>query len=170
MKKIYKYFVEGECEQKLINALKTPPSNYLVAGKVEVFNFTKERITPQRIAVLKRNTVIILVYDIDVKNTEILEENIKRLKTFGFKIIYHIQSINNFEDEIVYSTSIKNIDELYNTNNVSEFKSSFLHQGDILLKLSKNNFDPNKIWSRINTKRPFSKYSNIESIKIIRNK
>ena len=37
MSKIYQYFVEGECEEKLINALKVRPEEYLTPGKVTVF-------------------------------------------------------------------------------------------------------------------------------------
>ena len=32
------YYVEGECEEKLINALKVGRDNKIAAGKVEVFN------------------------------------------------------------------------------------------------------------------------------------
>ena len=91
MSKIYKYYVEGECEERLINVLKTPPLNCLLAGKVEVFNFITEKLTSQRIAVLNPETIVILVYDIDVDKTDILEENIKKLNSFGFKRIHHIQ-------------------------------------------------------------------------------
>ena len=101
MNRIYKYFVEGECEEKLINTLKQPPINLLLPGKVEVFNFITKKITRQRISVLEPKTTIILVYDIDVEQTDILEYNIKLLNKFGFKTIHHIQSIKKFEDEIV---------------------------------------------------------------------
>ena len=37
MIKYVHYFVEGECEKKLIDALKTPPCNYLYSGKVEIY-------------------------------------------------------------------------------------------------------------------------------------
>ena len=36
---IYHYYVEGECEKKLIDTYKTPPYLYFQSGKVEVFNF-----------------------------------------------------------------------------------------------------------------------------------
>ena len=78
MNRIYKYFVEGECEEKLINTLKQPPINLLLPGKVEVFNFITKKITRQRISVLEPKTTIILVYDIDVEQTDILEYKIGR--------------------------------------------------------------------------------------------
>lgn len=76
MSKIYQYFVEGECEEKIINSFKVAPVNKVLSGKVEVFNFINNKISNQRIAVLKRNTIIILVYDIDVEKTQVFEENI----------------------------------------------------------------------------------------------
>lgn len=170
MSKIYQYFVEGECEEKLINALKTRPVDYLTPGKVTVFNFTNRLITNPRIAVLNKDTIIILVYDIDVNKTDILEKNIAKLNKFGFKKIYHVQSINNFEDEIVFSTNIKSINNLFNTVGKEEFKKEFIHSSNIIKKLDSVEFNKNKIWSRLNTKEPFNKYSNKESIKIIRNK
>lgn len=170
MSKIYQYFVEGECEEKLINALKVRQQEYLTPGKVTVFNFTNKLITNPRIAVLNKETIIILVYDIDVNKTEILEKNIAKLNKFGFKKIYHIQSINNFEDEIIYSTVLNKIDGLFNTAGKEEFKKEFIHSSNIIKKLDSVDFNRDKIWSRVNNKEPFNKYSNKESLKIIRNK
>ena len=101
----YHYFVEGECEEKLINSYKVPPYSYFKPGKVEVVNFIQKRISRQRLLSLNKKTIVILVYDIDVGKTDILEENIQKLIENEFKV-YHIQSIKNFEDEIVYSTNL----------------------------------------------------------------
>ena len=38
------YYVEGECEKKLIDALKGEKKG-LLAGKVEVFNFVRDRFS-----------------------------------------------------------------------------------------------------------------------------
>lgn len=135
-----------------------------------MFNFTNKLITNPRIAVLNKETIIILVYDIDVNKTEILEKNIAKLNKFGFKKIYHIQSINNFEDEIVYSTALNKIDRLFNTAGKEEFKKEFIHSSNIIKKLDSVDFNRDKMWSRVNNKEPFNKYSNKESLKIIRNK
>ena len=102
MSKIYHYYVEGECEQKLINELKKAGVQKLVSGKVEVLNVITEIISDIRLLALNKKTIIILVYDIDKPITEILEKNIKKLKKYGFTNVVHIQSIKNFEDEIFY--------------------------------------------------------------------
>lgn len=170
MSKIYQYFVEGECEEKLINSLKVRTLEYLIPGKVTVFNFTNKLITNPRIAVLNKDTIIILVYDIDTNKIEILNKNIAKLKKFGFKKIYHIQSINNFEDEIVYSTNLNSINGLFNTVGKEEFKKEFIHSSNIIKKLDSVGFNKEKLWSRVNNNEPFNKYSNDESLKIIRKK
>ena len=118
---------------------------------------------------LKPKTTIVLVYDIDVEKIDILEENIKKLSDYGFEV-YHIQSIRNFEDELLYSTSLKNINDLYNTKNVNDFKNKFINQFDLNNRLTKVNFDLNRIWTRINSNKPFDKYSNQKSLNLIRKK
>ncbi|MBO4666661.1 MAG: hypothetical protein J5666_00840 [Bacilli bacterium] len=166
---IYHYYVEGECEEKLLNTYKVPPYLFFQSGKVEVFNFINKRITNQRLMTLKKRTIIILVYDIDIEKTEVLEENIKRLKECGFEV-YHVQSIKNFEDEIVYSTSLKNINEMYETTNKVTFKKRFLSQSDLDKRLEKVNFNHSLIWSRINTSKPFAIYSNQRGLDLIKKK
>ncbi|MBR4237527.1 hypothetical protein IKQ02_03745 [bacterium] len=167
--KIYHYFVEGECEEKLINTYKTSPYYYFQSGKVEVFNFINKEISKQRIIALNKNTIVILVYDIDIENMKTFEGNIKKLDQAGFKV-YHIQSIKRFEDEIVYSTNLKNINKMFNTESYDEFKHRFINQSDIDKKLERVGFDKDKIWSRSNTNKPFKKYFKIEAINLIRKK
>lgn len=168
MNRIYRYFVEGECEEKLIDALKMSSINGILPGKVEVFNVINKRLTPARLVIIPKDAVIILVYDVDIEKTDILEENLELLKTHGYKHIHHVHSINNFEDEIVFSTNITNIHKMYSTNNIEEFKTKFMHQSNILNKLKRYKFDSNKLWSRLVKKGPFKKYSNEESIKLIK--
>ncbi len=165
----YHYFVEGECEEKLINSYKLPPYSSFKPGKVEVFNFVLKRISNQRLLSLNKNTIIILVYDVDVLKTDILEENLKKLDDFGFKV-YHVQSIKNFEDEIVYSTDLKNINDMYHTQGREEFKSHFIHQDKLPIRLDKENFKIDKFWSRVNKNAPFEKYSSTEDLEFIKNK
>ena len=168
MSKLFHYFVEGECEKKLINELKVPKADLFLPGKVEVLNVVREKISKQRLMVLNPKTNIILIYDIDVENTEILSYNLEMLKKYNFKNVYQIQSINNFEDELVYATSLKKINEMYNTVSVDEFKTKFIHQNDLLSKLKKINYDNSKMWSRVNNKDPFNKYSCKEDLTIIK--
>ena len=167
---LYKYFVEGECEKKFIDIYKNPENKKLLAGKVEVFNFINNEISNGRIMQIKRNTKIILVYDTDVNKTDILDKNIKKLKSFGFKNIYHIQSIKNFEDEIVYATNITNITKFFDKcANKDEFKSMFLsaNNGGLFTKFKSYNLDFSKIWFRQDGAN-FNKYNTSNGISLIK--
>lgn len=159
MIKYVHYFVEGECEKKLIDALKTPPCNYLYSGKVEVFNVILKVLSIQRILSIKENALIVLVYDTDFVDTSKLEKNIKLLESNGFKNIIHIQSIKNFEDEIVFSSAIKSIHEIFSTQGMEEFKAQFIHCGNILNKLDSIKFNKDKIWTRNSNEKLFNVYN-----------
>lgn len=72
--KRYQYFVEGQCEQKLVAALKEQ-RNLIVPGKISVFNVIQEVLTQMRLRTLAGNTIVILVFDTDKKENAILEQN-----------------------------------------------------------------------------------------------
>lgn len=166
--KLIHYFVEGECEKKFIDSFKIDPYNAFVSGKVSVFNVIKRRITINRLMTLNPKTIIILVYDIDVLDTHILEENIKLLKKYKFKDVYHIHSIQNFEDELVYASNLKKIDDLFGTKCLDDFKSKFINHKDIIHKLDDIGFDVNKMWSRKNINPPFNQFSDKKSLELIK--
>ena len=42
---VFHYYVEGECEEKLINTYKKPPYSYFVPGKVEILNVVQKEIS-----------------------------------------------------------------------------------------------------------------------------
>ena len=168
IKKI-QYYVEGECEKKLIDEIKKSPYYQIRAGKVTVFNFINNEIENDRIALLDPKTIIILVYDIDIDSIDILYRNVKKLETMKFKVV-HIQSIRNFEDEIVYSTSLNDINDMFNTQSKKEFKKEFLRQKDLMSKLKKVNFDHKLIWTRTNDKKPFCVFSSKKDLDFIKEK
>lgn len=171
MSKIYHYFVEGKCEEKFINTFKVPKYGFILPGSVDVFNFINEEITDLRIMQLKPNANIVLVYDTDVENTHMLDKNIKKLNKYGFKRIYHVQSIKNFEDEIVYSSSIKNINSLFSTSSKNEFKRDFCKANNqsLFKKLNSIDFNFNNIWTRQDNG-VFKNYSTKEGSKLIKKK
>ena len=148
MSEIIKYFVEGECEKALINTLKAPPLSLIKPGRVEVFNVIKDKITIPRIAQLKKESHIIFVYDTDISKTDVLKYNIDMLEQYGFTKIHHIQSVKNLEDELLRSTSIKKIDDIFNTQGEAEFKHKFINTENLASKLNNINFDINKIWKQ----------------------
>ena len=149
MAKYLQYYVEGECEKKLISAFQHVEEGGFKIGKIEIINPATKEITKLRIAQLKNDTAVALVYDVDYINEKILERNIANLRSNkNVKEIYHIQSINNFEDEIKYSTKVKNINDIFSTKSSNEFKNKFISHPDIVHKLRNIDFSIKLIWSR----------------------
>lgn len=146
MPNIYHYYVEGECEKKLVDTLKDNSNRMIVAGKVDVFNVQQEVLTSLHLLPLKRNTTIILIYDTDKKNEKILNENLKVLKDNGFKDVICIAQNKNIEDELIRSTNIKDIKELLNSKSNKDFKTDFIKENKLLDKLKAHKFDISKMW------------------------
>ena len=160
------YFVEGECEKTFIRSYMFVDGKHFKAGKIEVFNFVNERLSKPKARTINKDMHVAIVFDTDVENIEILEENIKLLKTVSLLDNSHIilvPSVKNFEDELVYSCSkLKTIHDLFKTKSLSEFKKKFNAHSDIVSKLNDVSFDFNLIWNR-NAKRPFDIYENNSS-------
>lgn len=74
-----------------------------------------------------------------------------------------IAQIQNLEDELIFSTSIKNIKELLDSDSNSDFKADLLKltEEKCLKKLKEKKFDINKFWARrADDDSEFSKYEN----------
>ena len=142
----YFYFVEGQCEQKLINELKS--SEMLPPGRTVVFNVLTKKISKSRIMDISKRSVVIMVFDTDAcQEITTLSNNVSLLKTQveEVKVLYLIQ-VENLEDELIRSTDIKKIEELTNSRSEKDFKSDFLKQRSCLPLLEKHHFDLRKIW------------------------
>ena len=77
--KYYQYFVEGEDEKKLVDVLKSD-MKLIEAGKSQVFNVTQQKLTRLRIMNLKPGTTVILIFDADAGNLQMLKDNIRFLQ------------------------------------------------------------------------------------------
>lgn len=142
----YQYYVEGEDEEKLVNVLKSD-MQCIVAGKVQVLNPVLEKITPLRLRTLKKNTIVILIFDTDAGERKILEENIKILnKCSSVKKVYCIPQVRNIEDELVHCCNVKNIGELLGTTGTKEFKRQFINEKNLKRKLEIAGFNIDKMW------------------------
>ena len=120
---VYFYLVEGQTEEKAVNVLK---EKYIVSGKVIILH--QRKITATRLRLIPRNSKSIIVFDTDSPNTkQTLDTNINLLTQEAIEVIL-IPQVHNFEDEIIYATSIKNIKELLNSKSNSDFKSDFLKE------------------------------------------
>lgn len=141
------YFVEGECEQKLISELKKEPA-LMVPGKARVFNVLTKRISSSQLMVIKPGTNVCMVFDTDgEQNLTILNENIKKLKTYVSNVhIYLLIQVQNLEDELVRSTDLKRIEDLTNSQSRKDFKRAFLSMNNCRDVLEQHGFDITQMW------------------------
>ena len=72
------YYVEGEDDKKIVNTLKSELLA-IKSGQVQVLNVVEHQITNARLMTLRKGTMVVLVFDTDTGNVDILNENIKKL-------------------------------------------------------------------------------------------
>ena len=172
MSELFRYFVEGECEKKLLKSFMYLEDDSFVEGKVEILNFVNSKITKPFARSIKKDTIVVIVIDTDVNDTSNLDFNIEMLKSVSLvkeTNIVVVQSVKNFEDEIVFSCNkISEINQLFSTKGKPEFKKKFINHNDIVSKLKKVGFSIEKIWSR-KASGGFDKYTNnSKRIKIVK--
>ena len=141
-----RYFVEGECEKKLIDELKR--AGLLPPGKSTVFNVLTQRISFSRLMEIERGSFVIFVFDTDVENDlAILRGNIQILESQvpGVRIIKMIQ-VRNLEDELKRATNIKQITDITGSKSIGDFKSDFLRLKSCVTILNRHGFDISKMW------------------------
>lgn len=141
------YFAEGKCEERLLNALKESPQK-IYPGRVKVFNVIQELIPKSQLVTIQAGTMVVLVFDTDVPNTECLKENIKRLNTLCTRVkLVFLPQVLNFEDELVRSCEIKNVTELTHSRSNKDFKRDFCALKNVRAVLDRANLNMSKIWT-----------------------
>lgn len=145
----FHYFVEGQNEKTMLSSIK---GHHIRSGKVSVLNVLQHSISSAQLMTLGERTCVILVFDTDVlddKQIEYLERNIRLLdKSRKVTDILVVPQIKNFQDELVYATSIKSATDFTKSNSTKDFKTDFNNEKDIRAKLKKENFDIKKFWAR----------------------
>ena len=146
----YYYYVEGECEQSLLNALKSN-LKCIEMGRVETFNVVQNKFTIARVRPLQPGAIIVFIYDTDTQtSSNILKENIKFLKERPeIKEVICIPQVKNLEDELKRACSIKNITELTKSSSNSDFKKDLIKCTNLGARLSSCKFDISKMWDKI---------------------
>ncbi|MBP3664537.1 MAG: hypothetical protein J6J03_05180 [Tyzzerella sp.] len=149
--KYIQYYVEGEDEEKLVNVLKSE-LRVIRPGKVQKLNVVEQEITDMRLRTLNKATMVVLVFDTDTGNVNVLNKNIKTLQNCSsVSEIVLIPQVANLEHELVRSCNIKKIEELLNSKSRSEFKSDLIHVTNLGKKLQEHRFDINRFWSETPT-------------------
>lgn len=147
--KIYRYFAEGECEEKLLNALKMRPS-LIQPGKVEKFNVIQNEFKTRKLASLPPSCVAVLVFDSDKDETGHLKRNIELLRSWEFEVeVLTIVQVLNFEDEIERSTDLYQAQDLTRSKTVVDFKSAVnrMKETDFRSALKRHKLDMSRLWS-----------------------
>lgn len=163
------YYVEGPCEEQLVNALKLMPSK-LLPGKVKVYNPVQKLIPKSEMLGFKPGTVVTLVFDTDTPETKFLERNIELIKKYCSKVkVIFLAQVLNFEDELVSSTDVKRVTELTHSKSISNFKTDFCKMKTDACRamLERHKIDVTVLW----TTKASDNYSfisqNCEAVKVL---
>lgn len=151
------YFVEGECEEKMLNALKVIPS-LIINGKVKKFNAITEELTNSKLITISPGSRVVFVFDTDVVLTTHLKNNIEFLKTKCSRIeVLTIPQVSNFEDEIKNSTDVTKAQDFTKSKTVDDFKKSVnkMKPAEFRNALQRHKFDIKVLW----TKKPPKSFS-----------
>lgn len=143
------YFVEGECEKQLINALKISPE-ILTPGKVKVYNVKQNLIPKSQLLAIQPRTKVALVFDTDVEDRKALDKNIEMLRKYCSNVtVINMMQVLDFEDEIVRSTDVIKAQELTKSRSVSNFKTDFCRMkvNDCRSLLERHQLDIVKMWT-----------------------
>lgn len=167
-RRLYQYYVEGECEKNFIYSFThAKNSDYILhPGKIEKLNPITSKISETKARTIKRDTRIVFVFDTDLESTSILEENIKtlnRIARVSHEDIIFLMSIKKFEEEIAFSCkdihNVKGLMKLFNSQGTSALKTDFSNCKNLEDKLKQAGFDIKLMWTR-SANEPFDKYTN----------
>lgn len=167
-KSLFQYYVEGECEISFLYSFMHAKNEECIIrpGKIEKLNPVSERISAVKAMNVKKGTKVVFVFDTDIGNTSILEENVRMLKKVAGltnKDILFVMSVKRFEDELVFSSKsisgVKGLIRLFGSEGVNAYKSDFSKCKNLVDKLKRIGFDIKLMWTRTPDK-PFDKYEN----------
>lgn len=142
------YLAEGECEEKLLKALKVKPE-LIAPGRVKRFNVIQDELKPSHLMGFPARSRIVLVFDTDKEETEYLKRNMDLLRSqFGSVEVLTIPQVLNFEDEIVRSTDLKSALELTRSKSLKDFKNAVnkAKEADFRSALKRHKFDIKNLW------------------------
>lgn len=144
----YIYFVEGQCEEVLLNALKEHPAK-IMPGKVKVFNVIQNLIPRSILVAISQRTTVVFAFDTDVPITDNLKKNIEQIKKYcqTVKIVY-LPQVLRLEDELVRCTDINRISELTRSRTESEFKRDFCKLSNCRDILEHHHMNVSQMWTQ----------------------
>lgn len=146
----YFYLAEGECEEKLLKALKLKPSQ-IHPGKVEKFNIIQNELPIRKLMQYPTGCVVVLVFDTDQEVTEHLKANMELLKALPSQVeVMTVVQVLAFEDEIKRSTDVKRVQDFTKSETVEDFKSAVnrMDEEPFRAALKRHKFDLSRLWTQ----------------------
>ena len=132
----------------------------ILSGSVNILNVKQKELPSSILANLSSNTTVILIFDTDTKNTEILHRNIETLrKCRNVRSVWCVTQVENLEDELIRSTDIKEIRELTGSKSNSDFKRDWIREKRLIEKLNRRGFNYALFWAT----QPGEAYADIEN-------
>lgn len=151
------YLTEGECEEKLIKALKEAPA-LVVPGKVKRFNVIQNELPASILMSFDPGSKVVLVFDTDKPITEHLRVNLQKLKKQCARVeVLTITQVLNFEDELERATDVSKAQELTKSVTVDDFKTAVnrMKSPDFRRTLTRHKLDLTELWAK-EPPQPFS--------------
>jgi len=141
------YYVEGECEEKLINALKEAPAA-LCPGKVKRVNVIQNVLSISQLIQIQSGTIVVLVFDTDVPQTECLKKNIRLLEEKCTKVkTVCLAQVLNLEDELVRCTDVAHVEDLTRSKSRKDFKRDFCATKNTRKLFEQHHIDVAGLWT-----------------------
>lgn len=115
---------------------------------------------------LKPGTTVVLIFDADAGNLQILKDNINFLhkEKVVSEVICVIQ-VRNLEDELIRCCNIRQIKELLGSKSEKEYKTDLIKEKNLAKKLTEKKFDINLLWIMSDTGKYIEIENNAQKIK-----
>ena len=143
------YLVEGECEEKLLKALKGKPA-LVRPGVVKKFNVIQNEIPASKLMSFDPGSRVVLIFDTDKEVTEHLKKNLELLRSVCTRVeVLTIAQVLDFEDEMVRSTDVSRAQDLTRSATVSDMKRAVnrMKENEFRQALKRHGFDLSKLWT-----------------------
>jgi len=141
------YFVEGDCDETLIKALKEKPE-LIAPGKTKVLNVISSIISKSILLTIKPGTTVVFVFDTDVPITDKLKKNIENIEKYCTKSkLVFLPQVMNLEDELVRCTDVEKVTDLTQSKSVANFKTDFNRLKSCRGTLTKHQIDVARLWT-----------------------
>ena len=144
------YFTEGQCEERLVRALKLKPA-LLIPGKVKTFNVVQNVLPISILMTIEPGSMVVLVFDTDKEEISHLKRNIELLKKRCLDVeVLTVLQVLDFEDEMERATDVLRAGQLTKSRTTDDFKSAVNRMKDIEFRraLMRHKLNMSDLWAK----------------------